>query len=44
MKEGFMIWGLSTAASIWMTAAIGVLIGVGFYGAAVWVTCSRSWR
>ena len=39
-----MIWGLSTAASIWMTAAIGVLIGVGFYGAAVWVTCSRSWR
>ena len=35
MKEGFTIRGLSTAASIWVTAAIGVLIGVGFYGAAV---------
>jgi putative Mg2+ transporter-C (MgtC) family protein len=34
MKEGFTIRGLSTAASIWMTAAIGVVIGVGFYGAA----------
>ncbi|CAA7618153.1 Uncharacterized membrane protein [Candidatus Terasakiella magnetica] len=35
MKEGFSIRGLSTAASIWVTAAIGVLIGVGFYVAAV---------
>lgn len=35
MKEGFTIRGLSTAASIWMTAAIGVLIGVGFYAAAI---------
>jgi putative Mg2+ transporter-C (MgtC) family protein len=35
MKEGFTIRGLSTAASIWVTAAIGVLIGVGFYGAAL---------
>ncbi|BAE51118.1 MgtC/SapB family protein [Paramagnetospirillum magneticum] len=35
MKEGFSIRGLSTAASIWVTAAIGVLIGVGFYGAAI---------
>ncbi|MBI3445067.1 MAG: MgtC/SapB family protein, partial [Magnetospirillum sp.] len=35
MKEGFSIRGLSTAASIWVTAAIGVLIGVGFYGAAL---------
>jgi len=23
--------GLTTAASIWITAAIGILIGVGFY-------------
>ncbi|KIL98759.1 Mg(2+) transport ATPase protein C [Paramagnetospirillum magnetotacticum MS-1] len=35
MKEGFSIRGLSTAASIWVTAAIGVLIGVGFYAAAI---------
>ncbi len=33
MKEGLSVRGLTTAASIWMTAAIGVLAGVGFYGA-----------
>ena len=38
MKEGFTIRGLSTAASIWMTAAIGILIGVGFYGGAIAAT------
>ena len=38
MKEGFTIRGLSTAASIWMTAAIGVVIGIGFYGAAISAT------
>ena len=38
MKEGFTIRGLSTAASIWMTAAIGVIIGIGFYGAAISAT------
>ena len=31
MKEGLTIRGLTTAASIWITAAIGILIGVGFY-------------
>lgn len=35
MKDGFNISGLTTAASIWAVAAIGVLLGVGFYGAAV---------
>ncbi|NHC05684.1 MgtC/SapB family protein [Azonexus fungiphilus] len=30
-KEGLSVRGLTTAASIWITAAIGVLIGVGFY-------------
>lgn len=34
VKENMNIRGLSTAASIWLTAAVGVLIGVGFYGAA----------
>src|SRR5881409_2685801 len=31
MKEGLSVRGLTTAASIWMTAAIGLLAGVGFY-------------
>src|SRR4026209_1159156 len=34
-KEGLTVRGLTTAASIWTTAAIGVLVGVGFYLAAV---------
>lgn len=38
MKDGFSISGLSTAASIWMCAAIGVLVGVGFYAAAISLT------
>lgn len=35
MKEGFSISGLSTAASIWTSSAIGIMVGVGFYGAAI---------
>lgn len=35
MKEGFTISGLTTAASIWASSAIGVLVGVGFYPAAI---------
>lgn len=35
MRDGLSIRGLSTAASIWMTAAIGIVIGLGFYGAAI---------
>ncbi|HKQ30841.1 MAG TPA: MgtC/SapB family protein, partial [Burkholderiales bacterium] len=31
MKEHLNIRGLTTAASIWMTAAIGIMIGIGFY-------------
>lgn len=30
-KEGLTVHGLTTAASIWVTAAIGVLIGMGFW-------------
>jgi putative Mg2+ transporter-C (MgtC) family protein len=37
-KEGVSIHGLTTAASIWMTAAIGILMGVGFYFPAVLAT------
>lgn len=31
MKERLTIRGLTTAASIWITAAIGILLGIGFY-------------
>src|SRR5258705_9572709 len=33
-KEGLTVRGLTTAASIWVTAAIGILLGIGFYFAA----------
>lgn len=35
MKDGLSISGLTTAASIWAASAIGVLLGVGFYAAAL---------
>jgi putative Mg2+ transporter-C (MgtC) family protein len=35
MREGFNISGLTTAASIWASSVIGVLVGVGFYMAAM---------
>ncbi len=34
MKDNLSIRGLTTAGSIWMTASIGILVGVGFYFAA----------
>jgi putative Mg2+ transporter-C (MgtC) family protein len=34
-KEGLTVRGLTTAASIWTTAAIGILVGIGFWFAAV---------
>ena len=54
MKDGFNISGLTTAASIWASSAIGVLVGVGFYAAAIllallsalcmiWVSRLESW-
>jgi len=38
MKEGLSVRGLTTAASIWVTAAIGILVGVGFYLPAIIAT------
>jgi putative Mg2+ transporter-C (MgtC) family protein len=35
MKENLTIRGLTTAASIWMTASIGIVIGMGFYSASI---------
>lgn len=37
-KEGFTVRGLTTAASIWITAAIGILFGVGLYFPATMAT------
>ncbi len=38
MKDHLNIRGLTTAASIWITAAIGILIGIGFYTVAIFGT------
>ncbi len=35
LKDGLSIRGLTTAGSIWITAAIGILAGIGFYSAVV---------
>lgn len=47
MKDGYSITGLTTAASIWASSAIGVLVGFGLYGAAISLTlltvCSTMW-
>ena len=37
-REGVAVRGLTTAASIWITAAIGILFGVGHYEGAILVT------
>src|SRR4051812_29465523 len=34
-KEGLTVRGLTTAASIWITAAIGILVGIGLWFAAI---------
>jgi putative Mg2+ transporter-C (MgtC) family protein len=38
MKEQFSIRGLTTAASVWMTSSIGILIGMGFYFPGLFAT------
>lgn len=35
MREGLNISGLTTAASIWASSAIGIMVGIGFYVAAI---------
>jgi putative Mg2+ transporter-C (MgtC) family protein len=35
LKNGNVITGLTTAAGVWTTAAIGIAIGYGFYTGAV---------
>jgi putative Mg2+ transporter-C (MgtC) family protein len=54
MREGFNISGLTTAASLWASSVIGILVGVGFYLAAmmlaslsavcmVWISKLEGW-
>lgn len=38
LKEGLTIRGLTTAASIWMTASIGIVLGMGLYFAGTVAT------
>jgi putative Mg2+ transporter-C (MgtC) family protein len=38
MKDGLSVRGLTTAASIWITAGIGILVGIGFYVPALLTT------
>jgi len=38
MRDGFNISGLTTAASIWSSSAIGIMVGVGFYASAILLT------
>lgn len=38
MKEGLSVRGLTTAASLWITAAIGILVGIGFFFPALFAT------
>jgi putative Mg2+ transporter-C (MgtC) family protein len=38
IRDGLSVRGLTTAASIWITAAIGILVGIGFYFPALMAT------
>lgn len=40
MKDGSKVWGLNTAATLWCSAAVGVLCGVGLMAEAVVVTAA----
>ena len=42
LRDGATIRGLSTAASIWATAVIGIIVGVGFYAAAIFFTLATA--
>ena len=41
-RTGFSIHGLTTAASVWITSAIGILFGVGLYGLGVVATITTA--
>ncbi|WP_341476993.1 MgtC/SapB family protein [Solimicrobium silvestre] len=35
MKDGYSISGLTTAASLWTVSAVGIMVGIGLYAAAI---------
>ena len=39
IRYGRAVKGLTTAASLWVTSAVGLAIGCGFYLGAIFVTC-----
>lgn len=39
MREGANIRGLNTAATLWCSAAVGVMAGAGYYLGALFVAC-----
>jgi putative Mg2+ transporter-C (MgtC) family protein len=38
LRQGMDVRGLTTAASIWVVASIGMAVGFGYYGLAVFTT------
>ena len=40
MKEGSKVWGLNTAATLWCSAAVGTLTGIGLLSEAIIVTAA----
>jgi putative Mg2+ transporter-C (MgtC) family protein len=38
LRQGEAVRGLTTAASIWVTASLGMAIGFGYYGVAAFTT------
>jgi putative Mg2+ transporter-C (MgtC) family protein len=42
MKDGSKVWGLNTAATLWCSAAVGTLAGIGLLAEAVVVTLAAS--
>ncbi len=38
LRDGTNVRGLTTAASLWLSGGIGLAVGVGFYGAAIFAT------
>ena len=38
MREGSRVMGITTAATLWVVAAIGIAVGMGFYWEALFTT------
>jgi putative Mg2+ transporter-C (MgtC) family protein len=38
LRQGELVRGLTTAASIWVAASLGMAVGFGYYGVSIFVT------